>query len=70
VVSNNHTTEAVYTFIKQYMEEWGLPPSQREIADGCYIARSAVVRHLDKLEAQGRIALIPGKSRGIRLLKK
>lgn len=67
---HNQTTEAVYTFIKLYVEDQGLPPSQREIAEGCYIARSAVVRHLDKLEAWERITLIPGKSRGIRLLKK
>ncbi len=66
----NPTTEAVYAFIKHYIEEQGLPPSQREIAEGCYIARSAVVRHLDKLEARGWISLVPGKSRGIRLLEK
>ena len=40
MVSNNHTTEAVYAFIKRYVEEWGLPPSQREIAEGCFITNS------------------------------
>ena len=64
------TMETVYAFIERYIEEQGLPPSQREIAEGCYIARSAVVRHLDKLEARGRIELIPGKARGIRLIKR
>ena len=67
---HHSTTDAVYEFIRRYIAEQGLPPSQREIAEGCYIARSAVVRHLDKLEARGQIALVPGRSRGIRLLKK
>lgn len=66
----NTTTEDIYVFIERYIEEHGLPPSQREIAKGCYLANSAVIRHLDKLEAMGRIELIPGKARGIRLIKK
>jgi DNA-binding MarR family transcriptional regulator len=62
------TTDTVYRFIVEYMNAHdGLAPSQREIADGCYIARSAVVRHLDKLEAWGRIIHEPNKARSIRL---
>jgi len=66
----NDTTESVYRFITEYMNTHeGLAPSQREIAEGCYIARSAVVRHLDKLEAWGRIRHEPNKARSIRLPK-
>jgi DNA-binding MarR family transcriptional regulator len=64
------TTDTVYRFIVEYMNAHdGLAPSQREIADGCYIARSAVIRHLDKLEASGRIIHEPNKARSIRLPK-
>ena len=66
----NQTTEDIYAFIERYIEEYGIPPSQRDIAKGCYLANSAVIRHLDRLEAWGRIQRIPGKSRGIRLIKK
>ncbi len=65
---NNDTTEAVYNFIVEYMKGHnGLGPSQREIADACFIVRSGVLRHLDKLEAWGRIVREPGKARNIRL---
>ena len=49
----NPMMETVYEFIKQYMEKEGMPPSQREIAEGCYIAKSDVIRHLDRLDAWG-----------------
>jgi len=60
-------TEGVYTFIRDYIREHRIPPSIREIATGCYIGRSSVVRYLDKLEAQGRLILHPGQARGISL---
>ena len=69
-MKHNQITETIYTFIERYIEEHGIPPSQREIAEGCYLVRSAVVRHLDRLEAYGRITRIPNTSRGIRLTKK
>jgi DNA-binding MarR family transcriptional regulator len=66
----NETTEAVYHFIVTYMEAHdGLAPSQREIAEACYIARSAVIRHIDRLEAWGRIIRDLNKARSIRLPK-
>jgi len=66
----NPMTEAIYAFIECYIKEQGIPPSQREIAEGCYLVRSAVIRHLDRLEAYGRITRIHNTSRGIRLTKK
>jgi repressor LexA len=61
------STEKVYQFLKNYIEERNYPPTVREIADGCALARSSVTRHLDRLEMQGRIERLPGKARGIRL---
>lgn len=62
------TTEAVFTFIEQYIAQEGIAPSQREIAEACYLAPSAVLRHLDRLEAWGRIVRLPNKARSIRLI--
>ena len=62
-------TEEVYTFICAYMEEHGFAPSQREIAQGCYRSRPIIVRHLDRLEWQGRITRDPVSARSIRLVE-
>jgi DNA-binding MarR family transcriptional regulator len=62
-------TEKVYEFIKQYIaDNGGRPPTQREIADGCYIARSSVQRHLDILDARGLIVREMGMARGLTLV--
>lgn len=61
-------TERVYQCIREYTREHGYPPTLREIADCCYVSRGNVIRHLDKLEAQGRIAREPGRARSIRIL--
>lgn len=61
-------TEAVYRFIQAYHREHGYSPTLREIAEGCYLNVATVLRHLDRLEGQGRIARDPGKARSIRLL--
>ena len=66
---HHDTTEAVYAFIVSYIDKNGIAPSQREIADGCYIVRSGVIRHLDRLEAWGRIIRDPNKARSIHLPK-
>lgn len=61
-------TDKVYQFIKTYMaKNLGRPPTQREIADGCFIARSSVQRHLDILDALGLIVREPGMARGLSL---
>ena len=68
---SSDTTERVYRFIVDYIAAHdGLSPSQREIAEGCYIVRSAVLRHLDRLEAWGRSLREPGKARSIRIPKR
>lgn len=60
--------DQMYGFIRAYLRQHGHPPTLREIAEGCYMSYGSVFRYLDKLEAHGRIARKPGKSRSITLL--
>ncbi|MBC8100116.1 MAG: helix-turn-helix domain-containing protein [Armatimonadetes bacterium] len=62
-------TERVYQFILSYCAERGLPPTQREMAEGCFMARSSVIRHLDMLDAHGLIVRELGAARGVLLPK-
>ncbi len=62
-------TETVYTFIRAYIHQHHLPPTLREIAEGCHIGRSTTLRHLDRLEAWGRLFREPGKARSIYLIE-
>jgi DNA-binding MarR family transcriptional regulator len=64
------TTEQVYHFLCKYHQIHGYAPSLREIGATCYIGRSTVLRHLDRLEAFGLIARSEGRARGIQLLPK
>jgi SOS-response transcriptional repressor LexA len=59
--------DCVYDFIRQYLSNYSFAPSIREIAEGCYISSSYVLRCLDVLEAQERLTREPGKARSIRL---
>lgn len=61
------STEKVYQFLKAFVRANNFPPTVRELADGCGMSRSSVTRHLDRLEAMGRITRQPGKARGITL---
>lgn len=61
--------QTVYDFIVSYKDEWGgVSPSLGEIADGCYMSRSNVVRYLDILEARGHIEREHNVPRSIRLI--
>ena len=67
---DHSTTEQVYAFIQTYTEDHpGLSPSQREIAQACFLSQPAVIRHLDRLEQQGRIQREPGQARSIRIIE-
>ena len=61
------TTERVYLFIKDYIKKHTHPPTLREIGEGCFLSTSAVTRHLDRLEGQGKLFREPGHARGITL---
>jgi len=63
------TTEQVYNFIRDYIQEYGVSPSQRQIAEGCYLSRGGLIRYLDRLEAQQRILRDTGLARSIRLVR-
>jgi SOS-response transcriptional repressor LexA len=65
----HQTTIAVYVFLWNYHQEHGFSPTQQEIAEACFMARSGVLRHLDKLTIWGWISRAEGKARGIRPLK-
>lgn len=65
----DHLTETVYTFIRAYIHLHHLPPTLREIAEGCHIGRSTTLRHLDRLEAWGWLFREAGKARGIYLIE-
>lgn len=62
--------EIIYAFICSYIQEYQISPSQRDIAEACYMSHGNVARYLKKLEAQGRIKHYPHISRGIRLVNK
>jgi repressor LexA len=60
----------VLAFIRRFMEGGGLPPTRGEIADGLRLKnRQGIDQHLRALAAKGAIELIPGISRGIRLVE-
>jgi repressor LexA len=59
----------VYRFIREFMEEYGFPPTRAEIADGLgFRSANAAEDHLKALARKGAIELWTGASRGIRLL--
>ena len=60
----------VLAFIRRFMQSGGLPPTRGEIAEGLRLKnRQGIDQHLRALAAKGAIELIPGISRGIRLLQ-
>lgn len=64
------TQQAILDLIAERLEAEGMPPSQTEIARafGFKGVRSAQY-HLDALEAAGAIERVPGRARGIRLVR-
>lgn len=65
----HQTTQEIYVFLWHFYQAHGFIPTQQEIADALYLARSGVSRHLDKLAAWGWISREEGKPRTMRLLK-
>lgn len=61
-------TVQIYRYIHDYIHEHeNLSPTLREIAQGCAMHHTSVLRHLDKLEAKEWIIREIGLSRTIRL---
>jgi len=69
-LANSDTTRDVYCFIRSYLTEQNLPPTQREIAEGCFISVGTVTRHLDRLVMYGYIERLENTTRGLRLTDK
>lgn len=63
-------TKRVYDYIKTYIAEQGYPPTQRNIASGCFISRANVQRYLDVLVALGYLERDEYTARGIILGKR
>lgn len=62
--------QTVYDFIAAFIDEHnGLSPTLREIADGCYLSRTAIMRYIDLLEARGYILRDFNIPRSIRLTR-
>lgn len=60
---------AVLAFIREFMTRHELPPTRGEIADGLGLKnRQGIDQHLRALAGKGAIELVPGISRGIRLM--
>jgi len=55
-------TEKIYQLVVLYKAaNDGNPPSMEYLAQGVGVAKSTVLRHLRRLEEQGRIELRPGR---------
>ena len=60
----------VLLFIQEFMEEEGFPPTRAEIAEGLgFRSVNAAEDHLKALVRKEAIEILPGTSRGIRLLE-
>ena len=69
-LTNLDTTRDIYCFIRRYFEERSIPPTHREIAEGCFISSGTINRHLDRLVIFGYIERLEATTRGIRLTDK
>ena len=64
------TQQAVLALIAERIAEEGMPPSQTEIARAFgFSSVRAAQYHLEALEAAGAIERVPGRARGIRVLR-
>jgi len=66
----SNTQQAILALIAERIEAEGMPPSQAEIAKAFgFSGVRAAQYHLDALETAGAIERIPGRARGIRVLR-
>jgi repressor LexA len=68
--AQNGTRARVLGFIRDFIDEYGWPPSYREIQQGCKLGSTCTVQHhLFMLERDGYIRRAPGKVRAIALVE-
>ena len=61
--------EQILNLIKHYLSDTGYPPTRADIAkEFGFRSANAAEEHLKALARKGAIEIIPGASRGIRLL--
>ena len=61
--------QQILDWIKDYIAQFGIPPTRAELAEGIGIKdASSVTAHLEALAREGWIQLLPNKKRGIRVL--
>jgi repressor LexA len=61
--------QQVFLFIQEFMEKEGMPPTRAEIAQALgFSSANAAEDHLKALVRKGAVEILPGISRGIRLL--
>lgn len=61
--------EQVFELIKVFIKDTGMPPTRVEIADALgFKSANAAEEHLKALAKKGAIEMVPGASRGIRLV--
>ena len=61
--------EQVFELIKVFIKDTGMPPTRVEIADALgFKSANAAEEHLKALAKKGVIEMVPGASRGIRLI--
>lgn len=58
----------VLSFIRAYIKRNGFPPSIQEIADDLDLTKTAAAHHLKRLEKDGKISVVVGKYRSLRVL--
>ena len=62
--------QEILVWIQQYMESTGMPPTRADLSRAMgFRSPNAAEEHLRTLERKGAIELLPGASRGIRLLE-
>ena len=61
--------QQIFDFIREFMEAEGFPPTRAEIASALgFRSVNAAEDHLKALARKGAISVLPGTSRGIRLI--
>jgi repressor LexA len=68
MVQISHRRQQILSFIREFIDRKGYPPTVRDILHNCHISSPAVVQHhLKVLENQGHISREPGIRRSITL---
>lgn len=68
--SSDDVRALILSFIGEYVEERGFPPSLREIGREVDRSPQSVMIHLDTLEAEGYLTRMPGIPRSLRLVRR